>query len=95
MALGAAYASYRHGRECALRFGEDEATAAIWPLIVAGYPDHGHGRVVEDDRPRPWCRWPVGGVLVLHVRWCVSRWSRTNPVRWPRRPLSSGFGRTT
>ncbi|CAM3806214.1 DUF2637 domain-containing protein [Kibdelosporangium persicum] len=36
VALGAAYAFYRHGREFALRFGADEATAAIWPLIVDG-----------------------------------------------------------
>ncbi|GGM34301.1 hypothetical protein GCM10012275_02050 [Longimycelium tulufanense] len=36
VAVGAAYVSYRHGREFALRFGADEATAAIWPLIVDG-----------------------------------------------------------
>jgi hypothetical protein len=36
VALGAAYASYRHGREFALRFGADKTTAAIWPLIVNG-----------------------------------------------------------
>jgi len=36
VALGAAYASYRHGREFALRFGADSSTAAIWPLIVDG-----------------------------------------------------------
>ncbi|MGH3799484.1 MAG: DUF2637 domain-containing protein [Pseudonocardiaceae bacterium] len=36
VALGAAYASYRHGWEFALRFGADGATAAIWPLIVDG-----------------------------------------------------------
>lgn len=36
VAVGAAYASYRHGREFALRFGADEATASIWPLIVDG-----------------------------------------------------------
>lgn len=36
VALGAAYASYRHGREFALRFGADETTASIWPLIVDG-----------------------------------------------------------
>lgn len=36
VAIGAAYASYRHGREFALRFGADGATAAIWPLIVDG-----------------------------------------------------------
>src|SRR5690349_16431664 len=34
VALGAAYASYRHGRAFALRFGADETTASIWPLIV-------------------------------------------------------------
>ncbi|GDY34068.1 DUF2637 domain-containing protein [Gandjariella thermophila] len=36
VALGAAYASYRHGREFALRFGADPTTASIWPLIVDG-----------------------------------------------------------
>ncbi|GGP45109.1 DUF2637 domain-containing protein [Saccharothrix coeruleofusca] len=36
VALGAAYASYWHGREFALRFGADEVTAVIWPLIVNG-----------------------------------------------------------
>ncbi|MBV9447526.1 MAG: DUF2637 domain-containing protein [Streptosporangiaceae bacterium] len=36
VALGAAYASYRHGREFALRYGADHTTAAIWPLIVDG-----------------------------------------------------------
>ncbi|WP_280332352.1 DUF2637 domain-containing protein [Nocardia wallacei] len=36
VALGAAYASYRHGREFALRFGADETTAGIWPVIVDG-----------------------------------------------------------
>ncbi len=36
VALGAAYVSYRHGCEFASRFGADETTAAIWPLIVDG-----------------------------------------------------------
>ncbi|WP_051174430.1 DUF2637 domain-containing protein [Amycolatopsis orientalis] len=36
VALGAAYASYRHGRDFALHFGADHTTAAIWPLIVDG-----------------------------------------------------------
>lgn len=36
VALGAAYASYRHGREFAFRHGADEVTASIWPLIVDG-----------------------------------------------------------
>ncbi|WP_020663240.1 DUF2637 domain-containing protein [Amycolatopsis benzoatilytica] len=53
VALGAAYASYRHGREFAVRFGADETTAAIWPLIVDGilttatvelWKTTGHGR---------------------------------------------------
>lgn len=36
VALGATYASYRHGRDFAQQFGADHATAAIWPLIVDG-----------------------------------------------------------
>lgn len=36
VALGAAYASYRHGRDFVLQFGADHTTAAIWPLIVDG-----------------------------------------------------------
>ena len=36
VSLGAAYMSYRHGREFALRFGADETTATLWPLIVDG-----------------------------------------------------------
>ncbi|MEO6084545.1 MAG: DUF2637 domain-containing protein [Umezawaea sp.] len=36
VALGAAYVSFRHGREFALRHGADEMTAMIWPLIVDG-----------------------------------------------------------
>jgi hypothetical protein len=36
VAVGAAYASYRHGRDFARHFGADPSTAAIWPLIVDG-----------------------------------------------------------
>ncbi|MBK0867207.1 MULTISPECIES: DUF2637 domain-containing protein [unclassified Saccharopolyspora] len=36
VAVGAAYVSYRHGRDFALRFGADETTATLWPLIVDG-----------------------------------------------------------
>jgi hypothetical protein len=36
VALGAAYASYRHGRGFALHFGADVVTASIWPLLVDG-----------------------------------------------------------
>ncbi|MFE3781103.1 DUF2637 domain-containing protein [Amycolatopsis sp. NPDC059090] len=36
VAVGAAYASYQHGRVFALRSGTDGTTAAIWPVIVDG-----------------------------------------------------------
>ncbi|GAA5110114.1 DUF2637 domain-containing protein [Haloechinothrix salitolerans] len=36
VALGAAYVSYQHGRAFALRFGADDTTATLWPLIVDG-----------------------------------------------------------
>lgn len=36
VAVGAAYVSYRHGRDFALRFGADTTTATLWPLIVDG-----------------------------------------------------------
>ncbi|PKW17630.1 DUF2637 domain-containing protein [Saccharopolyspora spinosa] len=36
VAVGAAYVSYRHGREFALEFGADATTATLWPLIVDG-----------------------------------------------------------
>jgi hypothetical protein len=62
VAVLAAYASYRHGREFSLRFGADGATASIWPLIVDGLlttatvelwrPGHGGGR---------WAAWVAFG----------------------------------
>lgn len=36
VAVGAAYVSYQHGRDFALRFGADPTTATLWPLIVDG-----------------------------------------------------------
>lgn len=36
IAVGAAYSSYKHGVEFALRYGGDPGTAWIWPLIVDG-----------------------------------------------------------
>lgn len=36
VAAGAAYAAFRHGLDFALRFGADEVTAMIWPLLVDG-----------------------------------------------------------
>jgi uncharacterized protein DUF2637 len=62
VAVLAAYASYRHGREFAPRFGADGSTASIWPLIVDGLlttatvelwrPSHGGGR---------WAAWVAFG----------------------------------
>ncbi|TCP43672.1 uncharacterized protein DUF2637 [Tamaricihabitans halophyticus] len=73
VALGAAYASYRHGREFALRFGADEATAAIWPLTVDGilttatvelWKTTGHGRRAG-GRWAAWLAFVFGIVLSL------------------------------
>jgi hypothetical protein len=36
VALGAAYASYRHGQKFALKFGADPTSTAIWPLVREG-----------------------------------------------------------
>jgi hypothetical protein len=71
VAFGAAYASYRHGREFALRFGADQTTAAIWPLIVDGFLTtdtvelwkDGHGR-------RAGGRWAAWLAFVLGI--CLS-----------------------
>lgn len=81
VALGAAYASYRHGRKFTLRFGADEATAAIWPLIVDRPGDHGDGRAVE-VRPRPPGGWPVGGVVGVRVRHRAVFYGRPLLRRW-------------
>ncbi|WP_410663484.1 DUF2637 domain-containing protein [Amycolatopsis sp. lyj-84] len=86
MAIGAAYASYRHGREFALQFGADPATAAIWPLIVDGLlmiatvelwkpSDHEHAR----GRWTAWLAFAFGISLSL----CANIASA---------PVSSAFG---
>jgi hypothetical protein len=36
VAAGAAYASYQHGKDFALRHGSDPMLASIWPLVVDG-----------------------------------------------------------
>lgn len=36
IAVSAAYSSYKHGVQFALRYGGDPGTAWIWPLIVDG-----------------------------------------------------------
>ena len=66
VALGAAYASYRHGREFALRFGADEATAAIWPLIVDGLLTTATVELWKTGHGRG--RGPVGGLVGVRVR---------------------------
>lgn len=72
VAVGAAYVSYRHGREFALRFGADETTAALWPLIVDGLltmatielwkPSHRHRAT---GRWKAWLSFALGIALSL------------------------------
>lgn len=69
VAVGAAYVSYRHGRDFALRFGADEITAAIWPLIVDGLLTTatvelwkaGHNRAA--GQWKAWLAFPLGILL--------------------------------
>ncbi|WP_225440263.1 DUF2637 domain-containing protein [Amycolatopsis eburnea] len=61
VALGAAYASYRHGREFALRFGADEKTAAIWPLIVDGLLTTATVELWKKSDGRRWAAWMAFG----------------------------------
>lgn len=61
VALGAAYASYRHGRDFALRFGADAATAAIWPLIVDGLLTTATVELWRQSDGRRWAAWTAFG----------------------------------
>ena len=61
VALGAAYASYRHGRDFALRFGADAATAAIWPLIVDGLLTTATVELWKPSDGRRWAAWTAFG----------------------------------
>ncbi|WP_410594040.1 DUF2637 domain-containing protein [Amycolatopsis sp. lyj-23] len=61
VALGAAYASYRHGREFAMRFGADAATAAIWPLIVDGLLTTATVELWRQSDGRRWAAWTAFG----------------------------------
>jgi hypothetical protein len=61
VALGAAYASYRHGRDFALRFGADESTAAIWPLIVDGLLTTATVELWKQSDGRRWAAWTAFG----------------------------------
>jgi hypothetical protein len=77
VALGAAYASYRHGREFALRFGADAVTASIWPLLVDGlltiatvelWKSHRSGR--QSGRWVAWLAFVFGICLSLVANIC-------------------------
>jgi hypothetical protein len=74
VALGAAYASYRHGREFALRFGADPTTAAIWPLIVDGLLTMATVELWKSGRDRHagdrWAAW-----LAFTLGICLSLWA--------------------
>ncbi len=70
VALGAAYASYRHGREFALRFGADEATAAIWPLIVDGLLTTATVELWKTGHSRAGGRWAAWLAFVFGI--CLS-----------------------
>ncbi len=61
VALGAAYASYRHGRDFALRFGADAATAAIWPLMVDGLLTTATVELWKQGEGRRWAAWTAFG----------------------------------
>ena len=64
VALIAAYVSYRHGRDFALKYGADETTALLWPLVVDGLLDHRHGRAVG-HQPSRW--WPVESLVIVRA----------------------------
>ena len=64
VALGAAYASYRHGQHFALRFGADVTTASIWPLIVDGLLTMATVELWKPSRgpsERRWTAWAAFG----------------------------------
>jgi len=71
VALGAAYASYRHGREFALRFGADGVTASIWPLLVDGLLTIATVELWKTHRSgRPSGRWVAWLAFVVGI--CLS-----------------------
>lgn len=57
VAVGAAYASYRHGQAFALRFSGDATTAAIWPLIVDGLLTTATVELWKPGRAGKWRAW--------------------------------------
>ncbi|MGW4528575.1 MULTISPECIES: DUF2637 domain-containing protein [Amycolatopsis] len=68
VALGAAYASYHHGREFAFRFGSDGVTASIWPLLVDGLVTIATVELWKTRRSgRPSSRWVAQLALVFGI----------------------------
>ncbi|MEV0055228.1 DUF2637 domain-containing protein [Saccharopolyspora shandongensis] len=70
-AVGAAYVSYRHGHQFALRYGADKTTAALWPLVVDGlllistielWKTHDHGAA---GQWKAWLSFMLGIALSL------------------------------
>ncbi|MFD5248441.1 DUF2637 domain-containing protein [Amycolatopsis sp. NPDC058340] len=66
VALGAAYASYVHGRQFALRFGADTMTASIWPLIVDGLLTTATVELWKPSRDGS-SRWPAWAAFVFGI----------------------------
>ncbi|MBE1577685.1 DUF2637 domain-containing protein [Amycolatopsis roodepoortensis] len=66
VALGAAYASYIHGRQFALRFGADTMTASIWPLIVDGLLTTATVELWKPSRDNS-SRWPAWSAFVFGI----------------------------
>lgn len=71
VALGAAHVSYRHGHAFAQRYGADETTAALWPLVVDGllltstielWKTHDHGAA---GQWKAWLSFMLGIALSL------------------------------
>ncbi|WP_435830462.1 DUF2637 domain-containing protein [Saccharopolyspora shandongensis] len=71
VAVGAAYVSYRHGHQFALRYGADKTTAALWPLVVDGllltatielWKTHDHGAA---SQWKAWLSFMIGIALSL------------------------------
>ncbi|MFF0495650.1 DUF2637 domain-containing protein [Nocardia aobensis] len=67
VAVGAAYASYRHGREFAVRYGADSTTAGIWPVIVDGLLTLATVELWKTGRDQS-AGGRVGGLVGIHVR---------------------------
>lgn len=88
VAAVAAYSSYEHQREFALRFGADPTNAALWPLSVDGLlllatvglvmP----GRQFRRMRVAVWSAFPAAS---------LSRWPQTSPK--PQPGVATGPGR--